>query len=370
MVFRVACLLLVLGLAFGQPVSLAQDQPTCPDLEEGIHQVREAEFAAAAMTLDSLARRLGEQGGESKLLARTYVYLSIAYLGLSQVERAKTKFLEALEADEALDLSPSEFPPKYLEFFDEAREDAAAAQAASSEPPATPSESAASPEAAAPEASAAEAAAAPTESSHGSAGPTIAEATPGAPEGAPEQPISTAEGTTPAKKGRSKTLLIVGGVGAAAAAGVAVAGGGGGNDAAQSDPTPASTPRAVRDEITLLNVDPPSGSTITVESECSAPLAISFSVACASGMDRSDDVKLFVHLFEPDWNSWVMGWGSLAMAPGEIRTFSAEYWRCSGSVADLLERGPVTIDAIRVWLDSPCGSLQVAQFPVAYTLTR
>jgi hypothetical protein len=222
------CCLLAVVLALSLSASVAQDQNTCPELEQGIKQVRGADFSAAVLTLDDLARRLGQEGGSPKLLARTYVYLSIAYLGLSQVEQAKGAFLEALETDEALDLTPSEFPPKYLEFFQEARADAAAAQAAGAEEaePATEED---------------------------------AQVAPAAPASAPV----TVDGSGSTKKGLPKALLVIGGVGAAA--GVAVAVGGGGSEGASNaapTPVPTPTPRDIHYSIQVA-LTPQAGSTTT-----------------------------------------------------------------------------------------------------------
>jgi len=289
MIRRLACCLFVVGVAFGQAVSLAQDQVTCPELEEGIRQVREAEFDAAVVTLDRLARRLDEQGGQSKLLGRTYVYLSVAYLGLSQVERAKTKFLEALEADEALAISPSEFPPKYLEFFQEAREDAAATQTASVAPPPTVGERSGSAGTTGAEPAATEAPPTPTEPPSETEETTGAEPVPVTTGAAAEEPTPTQD-TTRASKGHSRTLLILGGVGAAGAVAVAAGGGGGsgsGSPATSSTPTPtpAPTPAPVAEAPTFdfsLSLDPPPGSTIRVSRNLAvrADLSLNLAFSC------------------------------------------------------------------------------------------
>jgi hypothetical protein len=121
-------------------------------------------------------------------LSRAYLYLGIAYLGKGHEAAARAKFREAVAKVHDLTLSPDEFPPKVIDLFEAARAEANAAPASAAEPAPAP-------------------AAAPT-----------------------------------AKKGGSKTLLIVGGVGGAAAvAGIALAGGGGGESSSTSS-TPSATP--------------------------------------------------------------------------------------------------------------------------------
>lgn len=111
-----------------------------PDLAIGIRQAQEGDFDAAVITLDAVVKRLSAQG-RPRELARAYTYLAIAYLGLSQEQTAKAKFLEALRADKDLDLSPKEFPPKVLQFLEQAKREAtgeATRTAASPKPAAAP----------------------------------------------------------------------------------------------------------------------------------------------------------------------------------------------------------------------------------------
>lgn len=180
---RLVALVLPLAIAVA-PSPGAPEAPTGdPELERGVAQVREGAFADAVVTLDGVSRRLVGLGDRPTLLARAYVYLSIAYLGLSQVEAAKATFLEALKADRDVELTPGEFPPRYLAFFKETTKEA--------------------------------------------------EAPPGAGETSPARP-AVAEPEAP-EKGRSKLGLVLLGAGAAAGAGIALAGGGGGGSAAQEN---------------------------------------------------------------------------------------------------------------------------------------
>jgi hypothetical protein len=180
MLLRFAVLALVLSVA--QVPAAPQAGNEDPDLTRGIAQVREGDFASAVMTLDDLARRLAQSGDQPRLLARTYVYLSVAYLGLSQVEAARAAFLEAMETDDGIELTPEEFPPRFLTFFEETMKGRDAVGRA-------------------------------------------AEAVPSSKPG----------------KGGSKKWLVLAGAGAAAGAGIALAaggGGGGGTDVSVSTPEP------------------------------------------------------------------------------------------------------------------------------------
>jgi hypothetical protein len=180
-------LVLLLVLALGIPhAATAADVDT--DLATGVRQAQEGDFENAVVTLDGVVRRLTGQPARAKDLARAYTYLSIAYLGLSQEQTAKAKFMEAWKADRDMNLSPREFPPRILEFFERARKEAnlgAPATAASPQPAAAPAASA-----------------------------------------------------EPKKKG-SKTVPILIGVGVLAGVGVAVAAGGGGGGGGGTTPSPA-----------------------------------------------------------------------------------------------------------------------------------
>jgi hypothetical protein len=179
MLKRWLVLLLALAVALPRP-AVAADVDT--DLATGVRQAQEGDFENAVTTLDSVVRRLTSQPARAKDLARAYTYLSIAYLGLSQEQTAKAKFLEAWKADSSMELSPREFPPRILEFFEQARKEAGT--------PATTPRPAASPR------------------------PAAAAPAPAAEE----------------KKGGSKTVPILIGAAVLGGVGVAVAAGGGGDD--------------------------------------------------------------------------------------------------------------------------------------------
>jgi len=177
MLKRWLVLLLVVAVGLPRP-ALAADVDT--DLAAGVKLAQEGEFETAVTTLDSVVRRLTGQPNRAKDLARAYTYLSISYLGLSQEQTAKAKFMEAWKADQNMELSPREFPPRILEFFEQARKEAGVTTTTA--PQSTPS----------------------------------------------PRPVAVSPSPEP-KKGGSKTLLVVGGI-LLVGAGVAVAAGGGGDD--------------------------------------------------------------------------------------------------------------------------------------------
>jgi len=174
----------VLGFLLSAPAHLLSQEAADPELAKGVKQTQQGDFEGAIVTLDAVARRLSAQGGRPKELSRAFLYLSIAYLGMSQEQKAKAQFLEAWKMDQGMELSPKEFPPKVLEFFEQARKDAAAA-AAPTPPPA----------------------------------PRAANKT----EVKPSPDPMSAAGEPKRKGGGGKTALIVLGVGGAAAAGIAAA---------------------------------------------------------------------------------------------------------------------------------------------------
>jgi hypothetical protein len=131
-------LVLILVAALGSPQPGAAQGNVDTDLANGVRQAQEGDFENAVVTLDGVVRRLSGQPSRAKDLARAYTYLSIAYLGLSQEQTAKAKFLEAWKADREMDLSPREFPPRILEFFEKAREEANLTSPAAPTPTSSP----------------------------------------------------------------------------------------------------------------------------------------------------------------------------------------------------------------------------------------
>ncbi len=176
-------LLLTCPASFGQKPPAATD----PEVLKGIALVEEGDYDGAIFTLDKAARRLAESKKQPQELSQAYLYLGIAYVGKGHEAAAKAKFKEALGQIRDLTLSPDRFPPKVINTFEAAKEEAS------------------------------------------KAAPAQAAATPGKP---------------PAEKkgGSGKILLIVGGL--AAAGGVAAAaGGGGGGSTAPTTTTQPPDPR-------------------------------------------------------------------------------------------------------------------------------
>jgi hypothetical protein len=121
---RPLAVLLTLLLASPMMTITEAQEATDPDLAKGIREVRGADFDSAVVTLDRAIRRLSTDKNRAKELARAYLYLSIAYYGMSQEMAAKAKFMEAWKADPRMEIDASEFPPKFLKFLEEARKEA------------------------------------------------------------------------------------------------------------------------------------------------------------------------------------------------------------------------------------------------------
>ena len=233
-------LVLLLVIALGSPQRGMSADTVDTDLANGVRQAQEGDFENAVVTLDGVVRRLSGQPSRAKELARAYTYLSIAYLGLSQEQTAKAKFLEAWKTDRDMSLSPREFPPRILEFFEKAREEANLAAPKSASP---------------------------------------------APRSAAARPAE------PKKKG-SKTVPILIGVAVLGGVGVAVAaGGGGGGGGATPSPTPQAGPLAFRLSWTTssdldLRVVEPSGNEISWENPASGTGgALDRDLVCSPGVE-------------------------------------------------------------------------------------
>jgi hypothetical protein len=230
-------LVVLLMVALGSPQRALAADTVDTDLANGVRQAQEGDFENAVVTLDGVVRRLSGQPSRAKDLARAYTYLSIAYLGLSQEQTAKAKFLEAWKADRDMSLSPREFPPRILEFFEKAREEANLAS-------------------------------------------------PGA---APSPRPAAAVSPEPKKKG-SKTVPILIGAAVLGGVGVAVAAGGGGGSATPT-PTPQTGPLAFRLSWATtsdldLHVIEPSGAEISWENPASATGgSLDRDLVCSAGVE-------------------------------------------------------------------------------------
>jgi hypothetical protein len=90
----------------------------------GIQQVQDGDLDLGILTLDAAVRRLEKDGSKSGDLSRAYLYLGIGYLGKNHETLARARFREALRYDRDLRLEPEAFPPRVLELFERAREEA------------------------------------------------------------------------------------------------------------------------------------------------------------------------------------------------------------------------------------------------------
>jgi hypothetical protein len=97
-------------------------QSADPELAQGVRQVREGDFEGAVTTLESVVRRLSSAPERSRELVQAYVNLGVAYVALDQRDAARSRFGEALARDRNLKLSASEYSPKVLAVFEEARQ--------------------------------------------------------------------------------------------------------------------------------------------------------------------------------------------------------------------------------------------------------
>jgi hypothetical protein len=121
------CLRLVLAslLVVSPAVLTAQPPPGDAEVVTGMKQVDDGDYDRAILTLDNAARRLAGDPAKASDLSQAYLYLGIAYIGKGHEAAAKAKFREALAQIKDLTLSPEKFPPKVIDAFEAAKEEAA-----------------------------------------------------------------------------------------------------------------------------------------------------------------------------------------------------------------------------------------------------
>jgi ankyrin repeat protein len=107
------------------PCWAQQRQSASATIELGVQQVEEGDFETAVKTLDQGVRALPSAASHSRERARAYLYMGIAYLGMSEEANAKARLLDALKQDRTLDLSPRQFSPRVLALFEQAKREAA-----------------------------------------------------------------------------------------------------------------------------------------------------------------------------------------------------------------------------------------------------
>jgi len=127
MVRRALAVAVTVALLSGAHDLGAQAPKPDPDVAAGIQQVEEGDFDAAILTLDNAARRLAADPTRVRDLSQAYLYLGIAYVGKGHEAAAKAKFREAVSRIKDLSLSPDKFPPKVIDLFEAARDEASRA---------------------------------------------------------------------------------------------------------------------------------------------------------------------------------------------------------------------------------------------------
>lgn len=132
MIRKVLSLFLALTLLVW-PQALSAQSVVDQEVAKGIKQAEDGDYDAAILTLDNAARRLATDPSKTRDLAQAYVYLGIAYVGKGHEAAAKAKFREALGQMKDISLSPEKFPPKVINIFEEAKQEAAKAPAAAPE---------------------------------------------------------------------------------------------------------------------------------------------------------------------------------------------------------------------------------------------
>jgi hypothetical protein len=121
MLQRFVALVMVVTLGL-PPASAAADQD--PEVLKGIGLLESGEYDQAIFVLDGAVRRLAEAKADPSILADAYLQLGIAYLGKGHEAAARARFREAVNQIRTMTLSPDKFPPKVIDLFESAREEA------------------------------------------------------------------------------------------------------------------------------------------------------------------------------------------------------------------------------------------------------
>jgi hypothetical protein len=199
------CLVAALALAAVPQALWAQSPPADSEVASGVEMVENGEYDRAILTLDNAARRLASDKAKANDLSLAYLYLGIAYIGKGHEAAARSRFREAISQFKDLTLSPDKFPPKVIDAFEAAREEAR----------------------------------------RGTPAATTA---------------ATAPGPEKKKGGGGKMILIVGGLAAAGGA-AALAGGGGDSGSPSSNPSsnPSANPPAGTQTLSFMGALPSAG---------------------------------------------------------------------------------------------------------------
>jgi hypothetical protein len=103
----------------------ALPQPGSAELALGMRQVEDGDLDTAVLTLDTAVRDLRGAPGRKLDLALAHLYLGISYLGLDQVERARTNLREAYLNNREMTLDPKKFSLRVVAAYEDAKAGAA-----------------------------------------------------------------------------------------------------------------------------------------------------------------------------------------------------------------------------------------------------
>jgi hypothetical protein len=111
-------------------VPVSSQTPSEDDLAKGIRQVEAGEYATAVLTLDSAIRTLGKDPARAGDIARAYLYLGVAHAGAGQEQAARNDFCRAKRQNPNLKLELANPPANVAKLFAEPCSGTATAAAA------------------------------------------------------------------------------------------------------------------------------------------------------------------------------------------------------------------------------------------------
>jgi Tfp pilus assembly protein PilF len=119
---RVSVLLLLIGCLSGSSMSGRAQEPSAQaGLATGIGQTRAGDFRRALITLSDVIIQVSGEPDASATLARVHAYRAWAFIGVDEPQRAQASAMLALGIDPNIVVDASDYGPKVVALFRDAR---------------------------------------------------------------------------------------------------------------------------------------------------------------------------------------------------------------------------------------------------------
>jgi tetratricopeptide (TPR) repeat protein len=114
-------LVLMLGGGAWQAPAHAQEPPAKATLAAGIGEARAGNFVNALIVLNDVVSQQGSRPEELATVARAHAYRAVAFIALEQPDWAREAAVLSLKADPRIVVDATEFGPRVVAVFEEAR---------------------------------------------------------------------------------------------------------------------------------------------------------------------------------------------------------------------------------------------------------